>query len=169
MNSEVATGQTTTTSSEPGILLSDMVVTPLDLGKIQRELFALDEFMNVSKTKSGGNLPYTSTALQSMAKDGKLNLLHAEDRNQFTKQLQYVRRTAPTVQISFASDPSKQALRALVRWFRENGHPNTLISVGIQPNIAGGCVVRTSTQEFDFSLQKLFKQNRSVLAKSLAV
>ncbi len=156
-------------SSEPGILLPDSIVTPLDLGKLQRELFALDEFLSASKGRSGNKLPYTSSALQSLAKDAKINLLKEDDRDQFTKQLQFVRRTAPTVQMSFASDPTKQALRPLVRWFREAGHPNTLIAVGVQPNIAGGCVVRTASQSFDFSLQKLFRDTKKDLANSLSI
>lgn len=153
-------------TSDPGILLSDMVVTPLELGKIQRELFALDDFL-VASSRTSGRMPHTSTELQSMAKAAKLNLLLPGDRAKLIKQFQFVRRTAPTVQISFASDPSKQALRALVRWFRENGHPNTLIAVGIQPNIAGGCVVRTATKTFDFSLQKLFSEARPTLVSAL--
>ncbi len=153
-------------ASDPGILLSDMVATPIELGKLQRELFALDDFLAASK-RTSGKMPHTSTELQSMAKAANLNLLLPGDRTKLINQFKFVRRTAPTVQISFASDPSRQALRALVRWFRENGHPNTLITVGIQPNIAGGCVVRTATKTFDFSLQKLFTANVSALAKQL--
>lgn len=156
-------------SSEPGINLPDNIVTSLDLGKIQRELFSLDQFLGASKSHNPGKLPYTSPALQKMAKDAKINLLLEGDRSRFTKQLQFVRRTAPTVQISFASDPTSQALRPIVRWFRENGHLNTLINIGVQPNIAGGCVVRTSSQTFDFSLQKLFKTNNQSLAKALSI
>lgn len=154
-------------SSEPGIDLPDGIITPLDLGKVQRELYSLDQFLNASKSHAPGKMPYTSPALQAMAKNAGLNLLLAEDRAQFTKQLQFVRRTAPKVQISFASDPTNQALRPLIRWLRQNGHPNTLIAVGVQPNIAGGCVVRTANQTFDFSLQKLFKANQPALTKLL--
>lgn len=150
-------------SSEPGISLPDTIASPLELGKIQRELFALDEFLGASK--QAGKLPFTSSSLQKIAKEAGLNLLQAEDRTQLINRISFVRRTAPTVQISFASDPSARALRVLVRWFRENGHPNTLITVGVQPNIAGGCIVRTATKEFDFSLQQLFKENRQALAQ----
>lgn len=155
--------------SEPGIQLSDIIVTPLELGKIQRELFALNEFLDAQSPgrRSGGSLPYTSPLLSNMLKSSGLNVLKSDERSMFTKQLDYVRRTAPTVQISFSAEPTKQALRLLVRWFRENGHPNTLIAPAVQPNIAGGCVVRTSTKTFDFSLQQLFKKSIPELAKKL--
>jgi F0F1-type ATP synthase delta subunit len=136
----------------------------LELGKVQRELFALDEFLSASK-QIAGKLPFTSSSLQKIAKEAGLNMLQTDDRTQLINRISFVRRTAPTVQISFASDPSARALRVLVRWFRENGHPNTLITVGVQPNITGGCIVRTATKEFDFSLQQLFKENRQALAQ----
>lgn len=151
---------------DPGLELPDAVATPLEFGQILRELFALDQFLGASKGTS--KLPFTSPALNKIIKQADINPLSTADRQRLTNQLQFVRRTAPVVQISFASEPSKQALRALVNWFRENGHPNTLISVGIQPNIAGGCVVRTATKEFDFSLQKLFAASKPELAKTLA-
>ena len=154
------------TANDPGVILPDAVITPVDLGKLQREVFALNEFMAASATKTGSrNMPFMSGALKSLAKQSNVNLLNAEERAALLKRLEFVRRTAPGVQMSFASDPSKQALRLLVRWFRENGHPNTLITVGVQPNIAGGCVVRTATKTFDFSLQQLFQANRDALAQ----
>ena len=50
--------------SEPGLLLSDIIVTPLELGKIQRELFALDEFLSAEShgKSSGSSLPYKHCA-----------------------------------------------------------------------------------------------------------
>ena len=152
---------------DPGLILPDAIASPLDFGKIQRELFALDEFLSASRSAS--KLPYTSPSLNKIIKETDTNPLLASDRRRLASQLKFVRRTAPVVQISFASDPTKQALRPLIRWFRENGHPNTLISVGVQPNIAGGCVIRTATQTFDFSLQKLFKGSELKLAEASSI
>jgi F0F1-type ATP synthase delta subunit len=156
-------------NSEPGILLSDIIVTPLELGKIQRELFALDEFLKAENhgTNSGNSLPYTSPLLSNIIKKAGLNMLKTEDRQKLSNQLQFVRRTAPIVKISFASEPSKQALRVLVRWFRSNGHPNTLIEIGVVPGIGGGCIVTTSSKSFDFSLKKHFANSMHELTKQL--
>lgn len=151
---------------DPGLQLPDGIATPIEFGQILRELFALDQFLGASKAAS--KLPFTSPALNKIIKQADINPLSSTDRQRLTNQLQFVRRTAPVVQMSFASEPSKQALRALVSWFRKNGHPNTLVAVGVQPNISGGCVVRTASKEFDFSLQKLFKAARPELAKTLA-
>ena len=150
---------------DPGIRLPDSIVSPLDFGQIQRELFMLDEFLGSSRGAS--KLPFVSTELNTIMKQTDINPLSADDRARLTRQLQFVRRTAPVVQMSFASEPGKQAMRPLVRWFREKSHPNTLITIGVEPNIAGGCVLRTSTKTFDFSLQKLLQHNRSVLTNNL--
>lgn len=163
MNSSAVTPQQQ--ANDPGIRLPDSIVSPLDFGQIQRELFMLDEFL--SSSRGASKLPFVSNELNTIMKQADINPLSADDRARLTRQLQFVRRTAPVVQMSFASEPGKQAMRPLVRWFREQSHPNTLITIGIEPNITGGCVLRTSTKEFDFSLQKLFQQNRDSLATSL--
>ena len=153
--------------SEPGVQLIDAIMTPVELGKIMREAYAIDEFLSAKShgIQSGLSLPAMSPSLQSIVNAQKINLLLPDHRARFRQQLDFVRRTAPVVQVSFGAQPSRQALRVLVRWFRENGHPNTLIAIGIQPRIAGGCIVRTSTKTFDFSLQKLLKSNQTELAK----
>lgn len=150
---------------DPGLNLPDAVVSPYDFGQIQRELHALDQFLTASKASS--KLPFVSPALQSVMKATSVNPLSADDRMRLANQLLFVRRTAPVVQISFASEPSKQALRPIVRWFRQNGHSNTLLSVGVQPKLAGGCVVRTASKEFDFSLQQMFTNHKAQLAEVL--
>lgn len=156
-------------NSEPGILLSDVIVTPLELGKIQRELFALHEFLSADThgRAIGNKVPYTSPLLSTIVRVSKLNMLKSEDREVLTKQLQFVRRTAPIVRMYFASEPSKQALRALVRWFRENGHPNTLLEPTVQPGIGGGSIIKTSTKTFDFSVKQRFLSQQKDLAKKI--
>jgi hypothetical protein len=55
----------------------------------------------------------------------------------------------------------------LVGWFRANVHPHVLVQVGLQPNIAAGCVVRTTNKVFDLSLRNHFAQNQQVLIESM--
>lgn len=153
--------------SEPGVQLIDAIMTPIELGVIMREVFTIDQFLSAQShgVSSGLTLPTISPSLQMVVTAQKINLLLPDHRARFRQQLDFVRRTAPIVQVSFGAEPSRQALRVLVRWFRENGHPNTLIAVGIQPNIAGGCIVRTTTKTFDFSLQRLLQVSQPELAK----
>lgn len=154
--------------SEPGIDLTDVIVTPIELGKIQRELFAIDDFLKQAETKSThAAMPAPGPLLQSLITSSKLEMLKTDERTQLVNKLKFVRRTAPVVHITFASTPSKRALRALVKWFRANIHPNTLIEPGVQASIGGGCLVRTSTKTFDFSIQKILAESKPNLIKSL--
>lgn len=159
------TGNPIQQAVDPGLKLPDEIVSGFDFGQIQRELYALDQFLTASKASS--KLPFVSPALNLIMKSTSVNPLSADDRHRLTNQLHFVRRTAPVVHISFASEPSKQALRPIIRWFRQHGHPNTLLSIGVQSSLAGGCVVRTSTKEFDFSLQQLLKGHRDNLVQLL--
>lgn len=143
--------------SDPVVVLHVSIVTPVDLGKLQRELYFLD---NQIKNKSEYKHHYgndISEALDTLVKSVGINLDNQEQRQQLIQQLNLVRKTAPVAQITFANEPNRSTLMMLIKWFRENGHPNTLISVGVQPEIAGGCIVRTQTKTFDFSFAKKLK------------
>ena len=69
--------------------------------------------------------------------------------------------------ISFAADPSASFTEKIVAWFRENIHPNILVQIGLQPNIAAGCVVRTANKIFDFSLRENFNQSQQSLIDAI--
>jgi F0F1-type ATP synthase delta subunit len=50
-----------------------------------------------------------------------------------------------------------------VTWLRANIHPQALVQVGLQPNIAAGCVVRTANKQFDLSLRQSFAKHKDLL------
>jgi hypothetical protein len=55
----------------------------------------------------------------------------------------------------------------LTAWLRTNIHPTLLITVGLQPGIGAGCVVRTANKYFDLSLGKSFVKKRELLMQRL--
>jgi hypothetical protein len=74
---------------------------------------------------------------------------------------------APTVTLSFAVDPSADVMLKLVEWFRRSVHPQVLIRIGLQPNIAAGCILRTPSKLYDFSLRRHFTEQRLLLVRRL--
>ena len=56
----------------------------------------------------------------------------------------------------------------LLEWFRGNAHPNTLLHVGLQPELAAGCMIRTSNRYFDMSFRKRFKSSKAKLLIALS-
>ena len=113
-------------------------------------------------------MPKTSQALEQTARLNQLNLLHADDRRQLQQILLSVKQQAPLLHISFSSEPQLAFIEKLMTWLRREIHPLVLMTVGIQPNIGAGCVVRTTNKYFDCSLRQDFASKRELLRAALA-
>ncbi len=159
-----------TTQPATAFSLPTTVITLIDLGRLQRELEAVELFMAQASIRAAGTnmvLPRTTKNLELTCSQNKLNLLTASDRQKLGEELKLVRAKAPKVHISFAADPSAAFLGRVVTWFRTTVHPLTILQVGLQPTIAAGCVIRTSNKYFDLSLRKDFDRQTEFLTKVL--
>jgi F0F1-type ATP synthase delta subunit len=146
------------------------VITAVDLGRLSRELEALEDFTLQSAVREAGkqpSLPRTSRGLEEMASQADFNLLKEEDRKKLKNQIDELKKTAPVLHFSFAADPAPAFLTKLITWLRTEIHPAALISIGLQPGIAAGCVVRTRNKYFDFSLRKHLSEQSKLLSQAL--
>jgi hypothetical protein len=142
------------------------IVSQVDVGRLLRELDALNTFMRSAEVRQPGTgvqLPKTSKLLDEFLEMNKKSALKDEDRDEVTKYLQDLRVHAPTIHMSFSADPSPLFTQRLVSWLRQNIHPALLLQVGLQPTIGAGAVVRTTNKYFDLSLREYFNQKKSVL------
>lgn len=142
----------------------------VEVRRLKRELEALDEFMRQSAIREPGNqpaLPRLSRLLEAMATDNSRNLLQEADRQEIRQFLADIERGAPTIHVSFASDPSASFVAKLVTWLRGNIHPQVLLQIGLQPTIAAGCIVRTANKSFDLSLRHNLTEQRGKLIEAL--
>jgi len=105
--------------------------------------------------------------LDALATDNSRNLLQEEDRREMYHFLAGIEKSAPMIHISFASDPSSAFVAKLVTWLRGNIDPRALLQIGLQPTIAAGCIVRTSSKIFDLSLRENLKSQRPKLIEAL--
>lgn len=150
--------------------LPTLIFGSVEIHRLLRELEALDEYVTQANIRAGGKqapLPKTSRLLDAVAGNNNFNLLIAGERARLATFLKNIDAKAPAVRISFATDPSSAFTVKLVAWFRTNIHPYTLVNVGLQPNIAAGCIVRTSNKLFDFSLRDRLHGQRALLLRSL--
>ncbi|HJQ08995.1 MAG TPA: hypothetical protein VJ836_05945 [Candidatus Saccharimonadales bacterium] len=157
-------------SSGDTFVLPVLVFGVIEVRRLKRELEALDEFMRQSGIREPGkqpSLPRLSRLLDALAADNRLNLLQAADRQKVRMFLEAVARSAPSIHMSFASDPSSAFTAKMVTWLRANIHPYVLLQIGLQPTIAAGCVVRTTNKVFDFSLRERFARQQAVLMRAL--
>lgn len=151
---------------ETKLQLTNAIISKVDLGRLRRELNAVDDFVIQSKVRKAGQqpaLPRTSLNLEELAKANKLNLLVDGDRKDLNTNLTELYSRAPVMRMSFASEPSPAFLKNIINWLRQEIHPHILIQTGLQPNIAAGCIVQTNSKYFDLSLRKHFEKNRGLL------
>jgi F0F1-type ATP synthase delta subunit len=147
------------------------VITKLDVLRLVRETVALNEYMMQASLRSGGTpmqqLPKLSRLLDDTARANGVNLLDAEHRRLLQAALEELKAHAPIMHISFAAEPSAAFLTQIITWLRMNVHPDLIIQVGLQPQIAAGCIVRSENKLFDLSLRANFTSKREQLAAML--
>lgn len=147
-----------------------LVFGVVEVRRLKRELEALEDFMRQSSIREPGKqaqLPRVSRLLDALATDNGLQLLQPGHREQLKGFLEVVEAKAPSLHMSFATDPSSAFTAKMVTWLRANVHPYALLDVGLQPTIAAGCVVRTPNKIFDFSLREQFADAQGLLIKAL--
>ncbi len=144
------------------------VIGPSDVNRLRRELSGLDNFFIQAAARRAGTTitpPATTQQLDELAKVNKLNLLQKTDRQKLAKQLDEILTKAPKLKISFAVDPPPKVVETILNWLRANLDPRILLSVGLQPNIGAGCVLRTPNREFDMSMRQHMVESRPYLAQ----
>lgn len=160
-----------TDHSQGSFVLPTIVFGSVEVRRLLRELESLDSYMHQAGLRSGGvnqaALPRMSKGLEQTAEENGFNLLQSDDRSQLAATLQWLAKSAPTLHISFASDPSAGFMTKIVGWLRQNIHPHVLVRLGLQPAITAGCVLRTANKSFDFSLRHRFDEQRASLVTSL--
>jgi len=167
----VAPEPETAKPAKTAMKLPVLVSSPVDVGRLVRELQVIDESMLQLKLRKGTaavRLPKTSQLMDQTAQLNKLNLLHVADRKQLQTFLETVVAKAPVLHISFSADPSVPFIEKLITWLRREIHPQILLTIGLQPNTGAGCMVRSTNHYFDFTLRKKFADNHQLLLDKLA-
>ena len=95
------------------------------------------------------------------------NLLQTADRRAAAAFLLSVKQNAPVLHISFATDPTAAFTVKIIIWLRTNILPYLLLKIGLEPRIAAGCIIRTPSKQYDFSLRRHFIDQRDQLISAL--
>jgi hypothetical protein len=146
--------------------LPTSIVTPADIGRLLRELEQINAHLFQLKVRTNGGpiaLPAITSGMQHLTEHNKLNLLHPGDRNVLNNFLLSVKDKAPLLHISFSTEPTPTFLVPLIAWLRREISPMVLFTIGLQPAIGAGCVVRTANKYFDLSLRQTFVRQRPLL------
>lgn len=154
-----------------GFILPVAIVGAVDLSRLQREIEKLQGDLQAQSIRVDSNsamqLPKLSLLLEQFVQTNKLDLLKLSDREQAVQFLSDTKKDAPKIHLSFSADPSPQFMQKLTIWLRQNIHPTLLITIGLQPGIGAGCVLRTPNKYFDLSLGKSLADKRELLMQQL--
>ncbi|OGL30576.1 hypothetical protein A3F37_01765 [Candidatus Saccharibacteria bacterium RIFCSPHIGHO2_12_FULL_41_12] len=151
---------------QPVFKLSDRILTNIDLARAIRQTKQLDDYFHQNNLRGGGQPTAISKAgrvVEDLARDNNLSILEKKDRKLLLKQLAVIQEHAPVVHFSFPSEPSRGALANIVGWLRNNVNFYCLVSVGLEPIIGIGCIVRTENKIFDCSLKNRLNGNKDLL------
>lgn len=158
-------------SATAELRIAASIVSTADVRRLLRELQSLDEAFDTLRLRGTApiaKLPRLAPQLEAFASTNRLNLLQATERQQALAFLDSTLKHAPVLHISFAAEPSRPFITHIVTWLRLHIHQTVLVEVGLMPNIAAGCVIRTTNRVFDFSLRRHLDQSRSLLAEAIA-
>lgn len=84
---------------------------------------------------------------------------------ELSQKLEAVMQRAPRIRIAFANEPDSNTYEKIVGWFRREIHPDVLLQIGVQPTIAGGCIVQAGQHRYDFSLRKRLLDKTNLFVK----
>jgi F0F1-type ATP synthase delta subunit len=69
-------------------------------------------------------------------------------------QLEHMATAAPVVTLVLAGAASSRLKQELVGWLRQNVHAGLLVNFRVNPDIAGGVVIRTTNHVYDCSFRR---------------
>lgn len=150
-------------------VLPASIVGPADVNRSLLELRQIGERLEQEMMLNDLDLkpPVTTLSLGELVNANKADLRKPEDRKKILTFLESLQQRAPVLHISFASDPSPEFMERIIVWLRGNISHYTLVQIGLQPSIAGGCIVRSTNKIFDLSLRRHMQQNRGKMIELL--
>lgn len=146
------------------------VVSTGDVRRLRREVADMEDTLQAMRLRTNSpiaKLPRLSRALEEFASTNRLNFLLPEDRKHAAIFLDNVLAKAPVIHISFAAEASRRFTTELMLWLRANFDSEILAEIGLEPNIAAGCIVRTQNKVFDFSLMQHLHNTESILMQKI--
>lgn len=158
------------TDAPIGLQLPVGIVGIGDVRRLRRDLDSLEETLQQMRLRTNApvaKLPRATRLLEEFSATNRLNLLLPDDRQRAAAYLANVVKTAPVLHMSFAAEASRSFTTEIILWLRQNIASDVLLSIGLEPTIAAGCVVRTPSRQYDFSLRGQFAAQSSLLAEKL--
>ena len=157
----------------PAYALPPALITRADLARLVREIEGLDNELEAQKARNhatgqtGYHMPNLSQGMADFIELNKLNQADDQGRMHVKEQMKIMKNKAPIVHMTFAVEADPISLQQLVAYMRKELHPQTLLSVGLQPAIVGGVYMRTPNQVHDFSVRAKLAASRGIIEQEI--
>jgi len=156
--------------AQQSLKLPASLISPTDVARLIRELEQVENEFEQQKVHNPGAslvVPNLTRGLASLCQDNAIDIANDEARSALRAQMITIKNSAPVLHMTFASDAEPDVVSELTTWIRDKLHPLALITTGVQPNLVGGCVIRTPDHIYDFSLRERFHSHRSSFVEAL--
>jgi len=153
----------------PEYVLPPTLIGHADVARLIREIEAVDGEVQAQKVRGGRevHLPAVSQSMSDFLELNKLDMTDGRALTALRSWLQQLKDHAPVVHMTFATEADPESLQQVVGWLREQAHPHTLLSVGLQPALVMGAYMRTPNQVHDFTVRALLKDKRDIIVGEL--
>jgi F0F1-type ATP synthase delta subunit len=149
--------------------LSSVILGIAEVNQALKELDLLDNQIS-QRTMGYFKAPtelFVGRLLDSLVTINNLDLKLSRIRVELKSFLEDIKAHAPIIHISFAQDVMGNELEPIINWMRTELSPTALLQVGLQPEIIGGCTLRTVNHYYDLSLKQHFDEARTVLLSKI--
>jgi hypothetical protein len=142
--------------------LPPSVVFSRDVRALIRELDELLDFLTQSRIRAQAAKPKTSRMLDDLLSINKLEMSE-EHVVRLKGYIEWLKDSGPVLNFAFSVEPSALFSQRLITYLRDNISSQTVINVGLQPNIGVGCTIRSKNKFFDLSLRSNLAQLKTRL------
>ncbi len=153
------------------LVLPEYIQTKLQVLKLVSEILQIEEFLSKAKYRQAGTkleLPKTTSLLDKFAEANQRNVLNHTQRTEMAHFLREVYKRAPVVSVVIPLSTDKAITEAIIKWFRQNIHAQTLVQTSSLNSLVGGAIIRIKHKTYDLSLAKRFDNSLGILKDNLS-
>jgi F0F1-type ATP synthase delta subunit len=88
-------------------------------------------------------------------------------RSELISLLRQLKDNAPVIHMTFATTADQESLSKIADWLRQSIHPQSLMVIGLQPDLVGGVYIRTPNHVHDLSLRAQLAKSRHLLVEAV--
>ena len=137
-----------------------------EVERIDNEMTAFD-VRNKDNPDAQKVQPTMSQNLTDFIAQNNLSLDDGRNRTELIKELRLLNDKVPVIHMTFSVEADPESLQQLSRWLRESVHPQSVISVGLQPSLIAGVYLRTPNHVRDLSLRAMIAGKHDALVAEL--